>query len=316
MQYFYHQDKTFFMPKKEKKHKEKKANESFNASFETWEKKETPKKKKDTYLKGKVLDYKYIEDAARSSKSVRITGPGVAKGIIPYATQLSEERLKSMLIEGLYIDTEALDAALSLLDRKLNEDCGYSENVTLYKNTTLRLIACGQEDLVKDGFFIAVLPREFGNEKEGKLMEKYAEAHRLKKKFLGSDVNISHFTLVSNINCGKDEVNIYETLNLYRNQGTLLTDDQKKLVKTLTRSQNLLVNCINVMPQKEAECAALSVGLAVKLCFSAPGERGLFEEFVREVIDIDICNINDLISQAYILHSERFLPKRSEYYAQ
>ena len=34
-------------------------------------------------------------------------------------------------------------------------------------------------------------------------------------------------------------------------------DDQKKVLKALTKSKNLVVNCINVVPQKEAECTML-----------------------------------------------------------
>jgi len=37
-----------FKPKKGKKTKESRPNETFNASFETWDKKSTPKKKNDT----------------------------------------------------------------------------------------------------------------------------------------------------------------------------------------------------------------------------------------------------------------------------
>ena len=66
-------------------------------------------------------------------------------------------------------------------------------------------------------------------------------------------------------------------------------DDQKKVLKALTKSKNLVFNCINVVPQKEAECAAISVGLAVKLCFSAPAERSLFKEFVRTRQDFVEC---------------------------
>ena len=161
-----------FKPRKSKKSKEQKPNESFNASFETWEKKCTPKKTKDTYMKGKVLDYISIEDDSLPTQSVRVTGPGIAKGLHPYTTHISQERLKSMLVEGHYIDTEALDAALSLIDRKLSEDCTYAENVTVYSNTTLRLISCGQEDLVNDGYFIAVLPKKFGIVEEEKRMKR------------------------------------------------------------------------------------------------------------------------------------------------
>ena len=109
---------------------------------------------------------------------------------------------------------------------------------------------------------------------------------RMKQEVTGDDVDVSHFTLVSNINCGPDEINVYETA--YRSRSALLTDEQKKVLKALTKSKNLVVHCINVVPQKEAECAAISVALAVKLCFSARGERGLFKEFVREGLKIDI----------------------------
>ena len=40
------------------------------------------------------------------------------------------------------------------------------------------------------------------------------------------------------------------------------------------------VNCVNVVPQTEAECGAISVALAVKLCFSAEEEKAVLERFI------------------------------------
>ena len=63
----------------------------------------------------------------------------------------------------------------------------------------------------------------------------------------------------------------------------LLTEEQKKVLRKLTKIQDekrLRVDCIDVCPQKEQECGAISFGLAVQLCFTFPEERSLFASFV------------------------------------
>ena len=73
----------------------------------------------------------------------------------------------------------------------------------------------------------------------------------------------SHYTMVSNIGCRKDEVNVFETFEPFRSPGSLLTDDGSKLLKILCRSEEspLKVHAINVKIQDECECGALAFGL-------------------------------------------------------
>jgi len=232
------------------------------------------------------LNYSAIEKHCLKTNEYRVTGPGASKGYHPNAICISKERIQSILLPGQYIDTEALDAALSLIEKKLSQDNDSDDNIVVYTNTTLRLIFNGEKNLVSDGYFIAIFPKEFGIQEEDARMQQIAAAVEKKEAITGKDVDVKHFTLVSNIHCGKNEVNVYETLNTYRQKSSLLTDDQKRLLKILMKSENddLLVNCVNVIPQKECECAAISIGLAVKLCFTAPGEKSLFEKFVRKVL--------------------------------
>ena len=64
-----------------------------------------------------------------------------------------------------------------------------------------------------------------------------------------------------------NEIDVYETFQPYRSQSSLLTNDSKRLFKILTGSESVKVNCINVQLQDESECGAISLGLAVQLCF-------------------------------------------------
>lgn len=204
----------------------------------------------------------------------RVTGPRGVEGEAPQAIKFDQKRLENMLNSDIYIDSESVDACLSLIDRKLSEDCAYVEGVTIHSITSLRLIATGNTDLVKDGHFLTIIPRKLAIEEEA------ARMNALKSGLAGKDVDVIHYTLVSNIHCGPNEVNVYETLSSYRQQTSLLTIEQRKLVKSLLKAENdkVKVNCINVLPQIESECGAISVGLAVKLCFSAPEEKAVFEK--------------------------------------
>jgi hypothetical protein len=70
-------------------------------------------------------------------------------------------------------------------------------------------------------------------------------------------------------------------------------------LKILTNSENgnLKVNCVNVCPQREHECGAISFGLGVKLCFTAPDERSIYESFVDARRDFAEClRLNDLVN--------------------
>ena len=78
-----------------------------------------------------------------------------------------------------------------------------------------------------------------------------------------------------------------------------MAKEQKGLLKILTKCENdtLKVNCVNVCPQREAECGAISFGLGVKLCFTAPEERSVYESFVDARRDFAEClKLNDLVN--------------------
>ena len=66
-----------------------------------------------------------------------------------------------------------------------------------------------------------------------------------------------------------------ETFEPFRSPTHLLTATGIQLLKTLTRSEHLQVHCINVEPQRENECGAISLGLAVQLCFYPEGEGAI-----------------------------------------
>ena len=290
-------DNKVFKPKPVGRKSHVKPKESFNESFETWDSKKPREVKKtnSTYIKGKVIDYNKIQEAniLKPIKNVVVSGPGTAAGQYPQEIVISKERLSEVLSKNVYIDNEIVDAALSLIDRKLSEDCKYVEGVHIYNNTTLRLIMTGAQGMVKDGSFLAILPRKFSIPEED---EQIGFGRREKRR--RSVLDIGHFTLISNIHCGENEVNVFETLPAYRRHAYILTEEQKKLLKTLTKCENstLKINCVNVCPQTEAECGAISFGLGVKLCFSAPEERSIFESFVDARRDFVEClKLNDLV---------------------
>ena len=53
---------------------------------------------------------------------------------------------------------------------------------------------------------------------------------------------------------------------------------------------------MNVFPQKEAECGAISVALAVKLCFNAEDEKAVFDNFIDVRRDfVSSLRLNDLV---------------------
>jgi hypothetical protein len=106
----------------------------------------------------------------------------------------------------------------------------------------------------------------------------------------------SHFTLVSNLNCGSGEVNVYETFGPYRNQEALLTPNGKTLLKILCNSEKLKVNCINVQLQEESECGAIAVALAVNLCFYAPDEEAIFRKVLNVRKTFLDCMKNDRLN--------------------
>ena len=276
-----------FKPKPVKGRKQSKEKESFNASFETWHKSQQDKKNNTTYLKGKIIDYSRIEedDLKKKATKVVVKGPGAATGQHPQSIEIPDENLERALTKHVYIDNEIIDAGLSLIDRKLSEDCQYVEGVKVYSGTVLRMISTGEKSLVTDGPFLAILPRVFAIAEETDRMEALGRGERR------PDLNIGHFTLISNINCGPKEINIYETLPAYKNRANILTAEQKSLLKTLTKSEicKLKINCVNVCNQTEQECGAISFGLGVKLCFTAPEERSIFDRFIDPRRDLVQC---------------------------
>ena len=285
----------FFKPQPSKKKKAGKPKESFNESFETWAKNErcAVKRKSSTYMKDKVIDYASIEQDNFSvkRKNAVVTGPGAAKGQYPQRINIFDAEIGAILTKNHNIDNEVLDASLSLIDRKLSEDCHYVEGVTVYNNTTIRLILTGEDYWVQDGQFLAIFPRRFALEEEAEL----AFGGQGEKR----EVYIGHFTLVSNIRCEEGEVRVYETLPAYRNPKTLLTEEQKKLLKKLAKIKDeklLRVDCVDVCPQREQECGAISFGLAVQLCFTFPEEKSLFASFVDVRRDFVKClRANDVV---------------------
>ena len=114
------------------------------------------------------------------------------------------------------------------------------------------------------GNFVTIIPRGVS-----------AEDSRYEKFKMGeSDTSSvgSHFTLVSNLRCGPNEVNVYETFAPFRSPDAILTSDGVNMLKILTKSKELKVNCVNVQLQEECECGAISLALAVQLCFFSGDE--------------------------------------------
>ena len=124
--------------------------------------------------------------------------------------------------------------------------------------------------MVQPGKFIAIIPRSFGMEEEGSRLAGTTDSEPG-----------SHFTLVSNLFCQSDEVKIYETFQPYRDEESLLTADGKKLIRLLCNTKNeITVFCVNVAEQVESECGALSVALAVHLCFFSPEENNIYNNIL------------------------------------
>ena len=264
--------------------KKRKVDESFSGCKEEWNSQKKRKQKKTRYMKGKVLDFGAIGESLKEStkkmddEPERIKVTGTKKGLddvssMPQEIVLTKDDIDIIATEHQYLTTDAVDAGLSLLDRRLNEESEL--NVTVYTSQVCRLIFYGDHKFVRKGNFITIIPRNFGIEEE---------ASRVAAMKAGQQAQHdpgSHFTLVSNLNCGSGEVNVYDTFGPYRNQEALLTPNGKTLLKTLCNSENLKVNCINVQLQEESECGAIAVALAVNLCFYAPDEEAIFRKVLN-----------------------------------
>ena len=268
--------KNTFIPGVSKPKKTKlDVNESYGGSFERWDsqKSKVQSRKRENYIKGKQIDHTaIIESMEIPFEKLRVTGSRKLlsdpskKTPVPDEVELTNETINWLLSKNQYVSTEVVDAGLMLLDKRLNEESFMLESVFVYTVQNLRLIMTGESDLVNNGKFLTILPRDFGLNSE---TDRYAA---FKAGSGENSVPGSHFTLVSNLQCGQGEVDIYETFEPFRSHDSLLTENGKKILKILTKSQNLIVNCKNVQLQEESECGPLAVALAVQLCFHAADE--------------------------------------------
>ena len=248
-------DKNLLRAKSDHKAKQSKQKETLDDRFGEFGGRKV-NKESNNGMKRNVLDYMKIKETKfmepKVPRRICVKGPGAASGLVPQSIEVSRQRLKDVLTKDVYIDTETLDAGLSLIDRKLSEDSKYVEGVIIYDNTMLRLISMDDRSPLQSGPFLAVLPRQFVVAEEEEQMK------MLRRGVNRPDVVLGHFTLISNIHCSSREVNIFETLPAYRRPSTLLTEAQKCLLKVLTNTENdiLKVNCVNVFPQEESECGS------------------------------------------------------------
>ena len=67
-------------------------------------------------MKGKALDYDFIESESLNVKNIRVTGPPT--GNFVQSIQITESTINSILDKHYYIDSEVVDAAVSLLEKK------------------------------------------------------------------------------------------------------------------------------------------------------------------------------------------------------
>ena len=276
--------KKTFVPSGTKSKKSRiNVNESFSASVERWDSQKAKERgrKKDNYIKGKDLDHDAIIEkmdvpfeSIRISGSTKLLGDATKRARIPDEVLLNQQHIQWLLKKHSYIPSEVVDAGLMLIDKRLNEDSNMKDSVFVYQVQILRLILAGQDNLVNNGRFVTIIPRDFGFSAEDDRFEAFRGGD--------SDAAIisagSHFTLVSNLNCKTNEVNVYETFAPYRSADALLTKDGVRLLKSLTKSDKLTVNCLNVQLQDESECGAISLALAVQLCFYPPDGDDIYHK--------------------------------------
>ena len=279
-------DKPKFIPTMPKKLKRKvEPNESFGGTSEMWDSQRLKDKqrKKDNYMKGRELDLEAIvrrmdpplESLTVTGSRMQLDDPS-ERSDFPESIVLNSNELEGLLHKNEFISSQVVDSGLILLDKRLNEESNMNEQIFVYTIQILRLILYGvnnpihgKNNLVNQGKFIAILPRDFGLT---------VENERMKAMSKGSKTDVApgcHYTLVSNLQCGDSEINVYETFEPFRSQTHLLTPDGIKVLKAVTLSENLKVNCVNVQPQQENECGAISLGLAVQLCFYPENEAAI-----------------------------------------
>ena len=284
-------DKLKFIPTMPKKQKRKvEPNESFGGTSEMWDSQRLKDKqrKKDNYMKGRQIDHEAIVRRMDPPlESLKVTGSRMQLGDssersdLPESIVLNSDELGGLLNRSEFIGSQVVDSGLILLDKRLNEESNMKEKVFVYTIQILRLILYGvnnpihgKNNLVNQGKFITILPRDFGLT---------VEDERMKAMSKGTNRDVApgcHYTLVSNLQCGDGEVNVYETFEPFRSRTHLLTQDGKKVLKALTLQENLKVNCVNVQPQQENECGAISLGLAVQLCFYPENEVAIQSRLV------------------------------------
>ena len=263
--------KKTFVPSRTKTKKAKmNVDESFTASIERWDsqKAKGEGRKKDNYIKGRNIDYDtIIEKDDVPFETITVTGTrnlltdrNVKLGL-PESVIMNQQVIQWLLKKHAYISTEAVNAGLMLLDKRLNEESNMREPVTIYTVHNLSVILSGIHDFVNTGKFVTIIPRDFGISSYDSRQQAFSRGEG------DTSTPGSHYTLVSNFRCKENEVNIYETFAPFRSPDSLLTSDGVKLLKILTKSNELTVNCVNVHPQEESECGAISVALAVQLCF-------------------------------------------------
>ena len=268
--------KDLFIPQKQKKTKTNlNPNESFGGTSEMWDSQKSKDaiRRKDNYIKGKRIDYDAIvESSEMPVETITVTGSRMSLENTSEKSQLAEsitlqsDEIRRLLTKNSYIASEVVDSGLILLDKRFNEDSKMRDTLFVYTIQNLRLILNGVTNLINRGKFITVLPRDFGME---------VEEDRFKAFQAGAIAPEpgSHYTLVSNLHCKEGEVNVYETFGPYRCPQFLLKESTLKLIKMLTQSKSLKINCMAVQEQTESECGAISIGLAIQLCFY-PAEEG------------------------------------------
>ena len=277
--YFEKTKKDVFIPVKQKKSKVKlDQNESFGGTSEMWDsqKSKNSHRRKDNYMKGKNIDYEaIIEHSEIPVEKLTVTGSKMSlankggKSHLAEGITLGSEEIKRLLTPNCYIASEIVDSGLILLDKRFNEDSNMKDVLFVYTIQNLRLILGGETNLINEGKFVTVLPRNLGLDAEHDRMETIRAG--------GVDIAPgSHYTLVSNLNCKDGEVNVYETFEPFRCQQYLLSESGVKIIKMLTQSETLKINCINVQQQHESECGAISIGLAIQLCFYPEDEGAMY----------------------------------------
>ena len=287
-------DNSLFMPSPLKKRKTSTVqNETYSSGKEKW----TPKKDRTraregknsggNYIMNKKLDYEnVIRQSNLPIESLTVTGSRrnlttLALEKTPHMFKLNKKDIEDIQKKNAYVTNDVIDAFLSLLDKKLNED-HFSlgvVHVIFVQNCRLMLTSENKFLPTWQGKFLAVMPRNFS------LTDYETRRELAEKGELEGFEPGSHYTLVSNLYCKDYEVNIYETWDpLSSSPEAILTAEGKKLLKILSKCDDkpLKVNVIDVSKQEEAECGLLACALAVQLCFYGSEER----TSTRKILDV------------------------------